>query len=522
MQQLKTAADNALILFDKNQEEYPLIVTDYEGIRRIRTVSQIMAEGAEDIAITGNGIINGNGHLWRPVKQFKMTERQWKRLLTQSEYVIDSKEGGVWVPTKSIYDTRYEGEVFPDTSVSLRMQFPKEQERSIWETSRRKNEIKTAVIGVGNMVSRYAALVQDGRIDGLELAALTRVRGTYRDMLLPSIEAGIPVYESADDLFGAMESGEPALDAVIIATPHYAHEELAVRAFRNGLHVLCDKPSGVYSRQARVMEETAAETGRVFGMVFNQRVLPVHKQLHDLVRSGKYGALKRVNWVVTDWYRPDQYYTSSSWHATWDKDGGGVLLNQCPHNLDLLQWICGMPVRVQGFCHEGHFHDIEVEDDVTAYLEWENGATGTFITSTGDAPGINRLEISLEEAMIVCEGGKLRIGELQQEMGCKEAEYRAASTDFFRKIKGTWQEIVPPKEEDPYQKVLQGFADACLERGANIAPGTEGRKSLLIGNAIYLSSWEHRMVELPQPGTQAELVFEKLFEKHLQEKRSEK
>ena len=378
--------------------------------------------------------------------------------------------------------------------------------------------MKIAVIGVGNMGSKYAALVQDGKIDGLELSALTRVRGAYREMLIPSIEAGIPVYESADALFQAVESGELALDAVIIATPHYAHEELAVRAFRDGLHVLCDKPSGVYSRQARVIEEAAAATGRVFGMVFNQRTLPIHQQLYELVHSGKYGALKRVNWVVTDWYRPNQYYTSSSWHATWDKDGGGVLLNQCPHNLDLLQWICGMPVRVQGFCKEGHFHDIEVEDDVTAYMEWENGATGTFITSTGDAPGINRLEISLEEAMIVCENGKLQIGELVQEMGCKEAEYRAASTDFFRKIKGTWTEVTPPKEEDPYGKVLQGFADECLGRGSNIAPGTEGRKSLLLGNAIYLSSWEHRMVELPQAGTEAEQAFEHLFEKHLQEK----
>ena len=378
--------------------------------------------------------------------------------------------------------------------------------------------MKTAVIGVGNMGSRYAALIQDGKIDGLELTALTRVRGAYRELLLPSIEAGIPVFESADALFEAVERGELQLDAVIIATPHFAHEELTVRAFRNGLHVLCDKPSGVYSRQARVMEETAQETGRVFGMVFNQRALPIHQQLCELVQSGKYGALKRVNWVVTDWYRPNQYYTSSSWHATWDKDGGGVLLNQCPHNLDLLQWICGMPARVQGFCKEGHFHDIEVEDDVTAYMEWENGATGTFITSTGDAPGINRLEISLEEAMIVCEGGKLRIGELQQEMGCKEAEYRANSTDYFRKIKGTWTELTPPKEEDPYRNVLQGFADECLGNGHNIAPGTEGRKSLLIGNAIYLSSWEHCMVELPKAGTEEEQAFERQFEEHLRQK----
>ena len=253
-------------------------------------------------------------------------------------------------------------------------------------------------------------------------------------------------------------------------------------------------------------------------MVFNQRTLPIHIQLHELVNSGKYGALKRVSWVVTDWYRTEKYYTSSPWRATWEKDGGGVMLNQCPHNLDLLQWICGMPVSVQGFCKEGRYHNIQVEDDVTAYFEWENGATGTFITSTGEAPGVNRLEISLEEAMIVCENGKLRIGEVVQEMGCPEAEYRKNSTDYFRKIKGTWTEITPEKEDKPYEKVLQSFADECTGSGKCVAPGSDGRKSLLLSNGIYLSSWEKRMIKLPKPGTDAELEFERLFEEHLQQK----
>ena len=282
--------------------------------------------------------------------------------------------------------------------------------------------IRVAVIGVGNMGSKYASILQDKLVDGAELVALTRVRDSYRDLLKASLDAGVQVYESADALFDAVEKNLLKLDAVIIATPHYAHEEIAIRAFENGLHVLCDKPSGVYSRQARLMEEAADKSGKVFSMVFNQRTLPIYQEIKEIVASRKYGDLKRVNWVVTDWYRPDQYYKSSSWHATWDKDGGGVLLNQCPHNLDLLQWICGNPARVQGFCHEGRFHDIEVEDDVTAYMEWENGATGTFITSTGDAPGLNRLEISLEEAMITCENGKLRVGELEQEMSGKEAD----------------------------------------------------------------------------------------------------
>jgi predicted dehydrogenase len=379
--------------------------------------------------------------------------------------------------------------------------------------------IRTAVIGVGNMGSRYASIIQDGQAKGMELAAITRVRGAYREKLLPSIEKGVPVYESADVLFEEVENGKLKLDAVIIATPHYAHEELAVRAFNNGLHVLCDKPSGVYSRQARLMEEAADRSGKVFSMVFNQRTLPVYMKLKEIIFSGRYGTLKRVNWIVTDWYRPEQYYKSSSWHATWDKDGGGVLLNQCPHNLDILQWICGNPIRVQGFCHEGRFHDIEVEDDVTAYLEWENGATGTFITSTGDAPGINRLEISLEEALIVCENGNIRIGELMQEMGGREADYRRESTDYFRKIKGTWTELQTEKEEHPYEKVIQGFSDEINGTGKSIADGREGRKSLLLSNAIYLSSWEKRMVDLPVIGSDFELDFEQRFENALNAKR---
>ena len=379
--------------------------------------------------------------------------------------------------------------------------------------------IRTAVIGVGNMGSRYASILQDGAVSGMELSAITRVKEKYRELLKPSLDKGVPVYESADDLFDAVEKDGIALDAVVVATPHYAHEPVAVRAFENGLHVLSDKPSGVYSRQARTMEEAADRSGKVFSMVFNQRTLPIYIKLKELVQSGKYGSVKRVNWVVTDWYRPERYYTSGAWRATWAGDGGGVLLNQCPHNLDLLQWICGNPSRVQGFCKEGRFHHIEVEDDVTAYMEWDNGAEGVFITSTGEAPGVNRLEISLDEAMIVCEKGTLRIGGVEKELGCSESEYRKNSTDFFRKIKGDWSTYTPETEEHFYEKVLQGFADEIEGKGKSVADGREGRKSLLLSNAIYLSSWERRMVEVPKPGSPEEREFEKQFEGWLEKKK---
>jgi len=175
------------------------------------------------------------------------------------------------------------------------------------------------------------------------------------------------------------------------------------------------------------MEEAGAEFEGAF------------QRMKELVSSGVYGGLKRVSWVVKDWYRPEGYFANSSWHSTWKTDGGGVLLNQCPHNLDILCWLFGTPKRVQGFCHMGKYHNIEGEDEVTAYLEWENGATGTFISSIGEAPGVNRLEISLEEAMLVYENGELRVGELQPELGMPEREYRASSTEYFRKINGTWR-----------------------------------------------------------------------------------
>lgn len=378
--------------------------------------------------------------------------------------------------------------------------------------------IRTAVIGVGNMGSRYASVLLNGSVNSIELSAMTRIKETCRKQLKAALDKGIPVYENAEELFDAVEKKKLELDAVIISTPHYSHEMIAVRAFQNGLHVLCDKPSGVYSRQARQMEEAAEKSGKVFAMMFNQRTLPLYRKLKEIIDSGRYGRLKRVNWVVTDWYRPEQYYKSASWRATWEKDGGGVLLNQCPHNLDLLQWICQNPVKVQGFCREGRFHDIEVEDDVTAYMEWANGASGTFITSTGDAPGINRLEISLEEALIVCENNRLRIGEVVQELGGKESFYRKNSSDYFRKIKGTWSEIIPEQENRPYEKVIQSFADEINGKGRSIADGREGRKSLLLSNAIYLSSWEKRMIEIPTPGSVAELSFEKEFEELLRRK----
>lgn len=353
--------------------------------------------------------------------------------------------------------------------------------------------VKLAIIGMGNMGCNYATMILCGAISNVELAAITRIKPERLEQLPQIREKNIPIYQSADELFAAVREGKLALDAVLIATPHSAHESQTVEALSLGLHVLCDKPSGVYSSQARRMNKAADQSEKIFAMMFNQRTNPIYRKMKEIVEQKKYGEIKRVNWVITDWYRPDFYYDSVSWRGTWSGDGGGILLNQCPHNLDLLQWICGMPLRVQAFCKEGKYHNIQVEDEVTAYLEFEQGATGLFYATTGEAPGINRLEISLEDALLVCEGGELKLCEL----GFHEAEYRKSATECFTKLKGQWRTVECPGKNTMHQGILQNFVNCILGVEELLVDGREGLKSLLLSNAMYLSSWKNRMVEIP-------------------------
>ncbi|MBQ7934310.1 MAG: Gfo/Idh/MocA family oxidoreductase [Lachnospiraceae bacterium] len=375
--------------------------------------------------------------------------------------------------------------------------------------------IKLGIIGMGNMGCQYARMILDGKVSGMEIAAVTRIRPERLERLKELQEKQVPRYESAKELYQAVQEGVLTLDAVLIVTPQMCHEEQVIEAFGLGLHVLCDKPSGVFSSQARHMNEVAGESGLVFSMMFHQRMNPIYQKMKEIVESEKYGKIKRVNWVITDWYRPDGYYDSVDWRGTWSKDGGGILLNQCPHNLDLLQWICGMPVQVQAFCKEGKYHKIEVEDEVTAYLEFAGGATGTFYATTGEAPGMNRLEISLEDALLVCEKGSLRVCEL----GFQEAEYRRTATNYFASLQGTWKEVACPGEDTMHKGVLQDFADSILEKKTPFVEGTEGLKSLLLSNAMYLSSWQKRMVELPC-SAEEHLKFEETFKQEFREKQS--
>jgi len=261
-----------------------------------------------------------------------------------------------------------------------------------------------------------------------------------------------------------------------------------------GIHVMVEKPAGVYTKQARQMNTEAKKHPEVvFGMMFNQRTNCVYRKLRELVHSGDYGEIRRTNWIITNWYRPQAYYNSGGWRATWAGEGGGVLLNQCPHQLDLWQWICGMPVKVSSHLHFGKWHDIEVEDDVTTYVEYANGATGVFITTTGDARGTNRFEIQMDKAKFIVENDKL----IMEEFEMSEPEFSRTNTEPFGGVKATRIEVETDGENPQHIGVLNAWADAILRGGKLVAEGHEGINGLTLSNAMHLSAFLNKEIELP-------------------------
>lgn len=349
-------------------------------------------------------------------------------------------------------------------------------------------KVRLGIIGVGNMGSGHAANILAGKCPEIELTAVADRREARRQWAKDTLLEGTAIFEEGSDL---IQSG--LCDAVHICTPHYQHPTLAMEAFAAGLHVMCEKPAGVYTKAVREMNEAAEKSGKVFAMMFNQRTNCVYRKMHEMVHSGQLGELKRVNWIITDWYRTQIYYDSGDWRATWDGEGGGVLLNQCPHQLDLLQWICGLPKTVQAFCQEGKWHDIEVEDDVTAYLQFANGATGVFVTTTGDAPGTNRFEVTGTLGKLVCENDKLTFWKLAQD----EREFCRTATEGFAQPQCQQVEVETDGENLQHVGVLNAFAGKILHGTPLVAEGTEGLGGLTLSNAMHLSSWLGRAVDIP-------------------------
>ncbi len=341
-------------------------------------------------------------------------------------------------------------------------------------------KIKLGIIGIGNMGKFHAKNALEGKIEHAELCAVCDISPEALKWCDENLK-GIKQFTSASEM---IKSG--LIDSVVIAVPHYDHAPLAIEAFENGLNVYCEKPAGVYTKQVLEMNEAAKKSGKVFSMGFNQRTRNVHNKIRELVQNGTLGHIKKVIWIITTWYRPQAYHDSSAWRSTWKYEGGGTIVNQNPHNIDLFQWMFGMPDKVFCTIDYGKYYDIEVDDDVNAIFRYNNGTIGIYTTSTGEMPGTNRLEISADMGKLVFEDGKLTFYRNVE----SEREFNKNNTSSFARLENWKCEI--PVEKDTVQEhcmLIDNFAQSVLYGKDLIAPGVDGIDELTLANSMYYSDW---------------------------------
>ena len=347
--------------------------------------------------------------------------------------------------------------------------------------------VRYGIIGLGNQGNGYARnLFGQGKIK--EYAVLSAVCDTNPAKLEALKNSDLDTTNIAffSDYKEMLDSG--LCDAVIVVTPHYQHPEMVIECLNRGIHAISEKPAGVYTKQVREMNEVAEKSDALFAMMFNQRTNCVYRKMREMIAEGAIGELQRVTWIITDWFRTQSYYDGGSWRATWDGEGGGVLFNQCPHQLDLVQWVVGkLPKSVSAFCQYGKWHDIEVEDEVTAYFEYDNGATGVFITTTGETPGTNRFEVSGTGGKLLCEGNKL----IYYKNAVDSAEHSRTCEQGFKRPEFEVIEVETDGEYLQHKGIINNLAAAILGKEPLFVNGTEGIAGVELMNAISLSGWKN-------------------------------
>ena len=346
------------------------------------------------------------------------------------------------------------------------------------------DKVRLGIVGLGNIGQHHFGYLSAHKVSRAELVAVVDA--------VPARLDQYKAYKTFTDPEELFRSG--LVDAVIIATPHFQHTTLGIAALKQGLHILIEKPVSAHKADAeRLMAAHSQNPDLVFAGMFQMRVHPRYQKIRKLLLDGELGQVVRMSWIMTDWFRTEAYYASSGWRATWKGEGGGVLLNQCLHNLDTMQWLLGMPARVRGFCQLGRYHRIEVEDDVSAYLEFPGGATGTFVSSTGEWPGTNRFEIVGTRGKLVLESDKLSFTRNEVDM----LEFsRTARLGFS--TPEVWRVEIPFGScPNPHAVLTQNFVNAILDGEALIAPGAEGIHSVELANSILYSSLRDQTVELP-------------------------
>ena len=345
-------------------------------------------------------------------------------------------------------------------------------------------KIRFGIIGLGNQGSTYVLkLFDEGKIENGCVSAMCDINPAKIERIKSKT-----TNSSARYFIDYKEMlGSGLCDAVLVETPHYLHPEMAEECLKRNIHVICEKPAGVYTAQVKEMNAAAEKSEAKFAVMFNQRTDCVYRKMREIIAAGGIGRLQRVTWIITDWYRSQFYYDTGSWRATWAGEGGGVLINQCPHQLDLIQWVTGLrPQKVRAFCHFGKWHDIEVEDDVTAYLEYANGATG-------DCPGDNRFEVLGTMGKLVCDGKTLEYDRLETDERTFNATYRGG----FGTPKWERVPVEITGENTQHAGILTNFARAIRGKEPLFVDGKEGIYGVELMNAMYLSTWLQETVSLP-------------------------
>ena len=363
-------------------------------------------------------------------------------------------------------------------------------------------KVKFGIIGIGNMGSAH--VVNINNLKNCELTAVCDIDPEAFNRIDEGIRSRLQLFTDPEKFLKEAE-----IDAVMISVPHYSHPDLAILAMRQGKHVIVEKPIAVHKAEAeRMIAEAKKYPERKKSAMFNQRTIPAHKKIKQMIDSGELGKIMRVNWIITDWFRSQCYYDSGDWRASWRGEGGGVLLNQCPHQLDLMQWFFGMPCKVRATAKFGKYHDIEVEDEVNAYLEYADGKTGNFIACTGEIPGTNRLEIMAERGRLVYEGGKLEFKRNEVET----TEFNRTTDKKFG-IPDIWRCEIPvaPPSPAPHKDIVENVANAILHGTPLLAPMEEGINGLELGNAMLLSGWKEETVNLPIDSAEYAARLERLI-----------
>ena len=361
-------------------------------------------------------------------------------------------------------------------------------------------KVRFGIVGCGNMGTGHSRHFREGNVTNGVLTAVCDINEKKFAGFKERFGESIAYFNNAEDMY---KSG--LCDCVIICTPHYSHTDLAILAMDYNLNCIVEKPAGVYTLQVKEMLARAEKSDKILGIMFNQRTNPAFKTMKKMIAEGKIGDIKRTNWIITDWYRTQYYYDTGAWRATWAGEGGGVLYNQSPHQLDLFQWIIGMqPSKVHAFCHYGKWHDIEVEDDVTCYVEYPNGATGVFITTTADAPGTNRFEVTGTLGTLIFENNKLYYKQLlkDERVHCMEADKGFEAPEALPTV-----EIELEGDNPQHLGILNNIANAILGLEPVYAPAKDGLAGVQLANAMHLSSWLGESVTLP---INDELFYEEL------------